>query len=101
MPCTIRGVLKDLGIVGNDMKLNNDTMQDYTYRIMDFFATVLTLPKPLIGLKCHAFLAVRGDKNFFGSWLDAVVVVAHGASMLLLVELSYLNFDFFVDVVFL
>jgi len=48
---TVRGVLKDLNIVGNDTKLNNDTMQDYTCRIMDFFATVLALLKPLIGLK--------------------------------------------------
>jgi hypothetical protein len=37
MPFTVCGVLKDLNIVGNDTKLNNDTMQDYTCRIMDFF----------------------------------------------------------------
>ena len=46
------------------------------------------------------FLATHGDKKIFGSWLDvaSVVVVAHGASMLLLVQLSYLVF---VAVVFL
>jgi hypothetical protein len=37
MPFTVCCVLKDLNIVGNDTKLNNDTMQDYTCRIMDFF----------------------------------------------------------------
>ena len=74
-------------------------MQDYTYCLMDFFHRVGP-SQSIDRFKMSCFLATHGDKSFFGSWLDvaSAVVVVHGASMLLLVQLSYLVF---VAVVFL
>nr|TKW34027.1 hypothetical protein SEVIR_2G278200v2 [Setaria viridis] len=52
-------VLKDLGILGNDGKLNNDVIQDYADHLKEL------LPpddlKPLIELKGHAFLELPAE----------------------------------------
>jgi hypothetical protein len=46
-------VLKDLGIVGNDGKFNEDAMQDYAERLKKVVPPDLL--KPLLGLKGRAF----------------------------------------------
>ena len=48
-----RSVLKDLGIVGNDGKLNESTIEDYADRLQQLLS--LDLLKPLMGLKGRAF----------------------------------------------
>ncbi|RCV19916.1 hypothetical protein SETIT_4G014800v2 [Setaria italica] len=54
-----RNVLKDLGILGNDGKLNEDVIQDYADRLKKL------LPpddlKPLMDLKGHAFLELLAE----------------------------------------
>ena len=46
-------MLKDLGIVGNDGKLNEDAMQYYAERLKK--VVLSDLLKPLLGLKGRAF----------------------------------------------
>jgi len=48
-----RGVLKDLGIVGYDGKLNEDAVQVYAERLKNLLPPDLL--KSLLGLKGHAF----------------------------------------------
>jgi hypothetical protein len=48
-----RSVLKDLGIVGNDGKLNESTIEDYADCLQQLLP--LDLLKPLMGLKGRAF----------------------------------------------
>ena len=48
-----RSVLKDVGVVGKDEKLNAKAIQDYADRLQELL--LLDLLKPLMGLKRRAF----------------------------------------------
>nr|TKV97761.1 hypothetical protein SEVIR_9G516800v2 [Setaria viridis] len=57
-----RKVLKDLGILGNDGKLNEDVIQDYADRLKELLPS--NDLKPLMNLKGHAFLELLVELSF-------------------------------------